>query len=90
MAVTAIYCCMKRNVTLKIGPMMSLVSWWTMTSYILYYDILHNEPATCYNNKLTSLIYDGDRAVDWKQAKNNGRFLSNQQDEVAGRGQEGG
>ena len=25
--------------------------------------------ATCYNNKLTSLIYDGDRAVDWKQAK---------------------
>ena len=21
------------------------------------------------NNKLTSLIYDGDRAVDWKQAK---------------------
>ena len=25
--------------------------------------------ATCYNNKLTNSIYDGDRAVDWTQAK---------------------
>ena len=31
--------------------------------------LLYNDTATCYNNKLTSLIYDGDRAVDWKQAK---------------------
>ena len=30
---------------------------------------LYNNTATCYNNKLTSLIYDGVRAVDWKQAK---------------------
>ena len=43
------------------------------------------QPAT-----ITSLIYDGDRAVDWKQAKNDGRFLSNQQDAVGGREQEGG
>ena len=30
---------------------------------------LYNDTATCYNNKLTSLIYDEVRAVDWKQAK---------------------
>ena len=30
---------------------------------------LYNDTATCYNNKLTGLIYDGVRAVDWKQAK---------------------
>ena len=63
-----------------------------MTSYVTYYDILHkNEPATCHNNKPQSLIYDGDKAVDWKQAKNKDRrFLSYQYDEVAGREQEGG
>ena len=27
------------------------------------------DTATWFNNKLTSLIYDGDRAVDWTQAK---------------------
>ena len=48
------------------------------------------DTATRFNNKLTSLIYDGDRAVDWTQAKTIGRFLSHQQDEVAGREQEGG
>ena len=43
-----------------------IVKWrHTYPTTILY----NNEPATCYNNKLTSLIYDGDRAVDWKQAK---------------------
>ena len=30
---------------------------------------LYNYPATCHNNKLTDLIYDGVREVDWKQAK---------------------
>ena len=29
----------------------------------------YNDTATCYNNKLTGLIYDGVRAADWKQAK---------------------
>ena len=51
---------------------------------------LYNDTATYYNNKLTGLIFDGERAVYWKQAKTIGRFLSHQQDEVAGRGQEGG
>ena len=27
---------------------------------------LYNYPATCHNNKLTDLIYDGVREVDWK------------------------
>ena len=50
-----------------------------------------NEPATCHNNRLQSLIYDGDKAVDWKQAKKLDRgFLSYQYDEVAGGEQEGG
>ena len=48
------------------------------------------DAATWLNNKLTSLIYDGERAIDWTQAKMIGRFLSHQQDEVAGREQEGG
>ena len=30
---------------------------------------LYNDPATCHNNKLTDLICDGVREVDWKQAK---------------------
>ena len=29
----------------------------------------YNYPATCHNNKLTDLIYDGVREVDCKQAK---------------------
>ena len=30
---------------------------------------LYKDTATCYNDKLTGLIYEGERAVDWKQAK---------------------
>ena len=30
---------------------------------------LYNDPATCHNNKLTDLINDGVREVDWEQAK---------------------
>ena len=46
------------------------------------------DTATWFNNKLTSLIYDGDRAVDWTQAKMIEGSSANKQDEVAGRGQE--
>ena len=68
MAVAAIYYCMKRNVTLEIGPMTSLLRWWTMTSYILYYDILQPilQPATVTAHKL-NLRWS--KSVDWKQAK---------------------
>ena len=31
--------------------------------------LFYNYPATCLNNKLTDLIYDGVREVDCKQAK---------------------
>ena len=59
--------CMKGNVALKIGPMTS--SDRCDVIYILLRYSTTHDTATCYNNKLTSLIYDGVRAVDWKQAK---------------------
>ena len=49
-----------------------------------------NEPATCHNNRLQSLIYDGDKLLIGSRPRNDRRFLSYQYDEVAGREQEGG
>ena len=48
--------------------------------------------ATCYNNKLTNSIYDGDREVDWNKAKTikeEGSSAANMTRQT-GRGQEGG
>ena len=44
--------------------------------------------ATCYNNKLTNSICDGDREVDWNKAKTikERRFLSCQYDEADWKG----
>ena len=58
--------CMKGNIA------------WTNRSYDILFmcDVIYPtmqyynmDTATWFNNKLTSLIYDGDRAVDWTQAK---------------------
>ena len=60
---------MKRNVALEIGPMTSLLS--RVDNEVMHTLLPYSttDTATCYSNKLTGLIYDGLRAVDWKQAK---------------------